>query len=210
MTVNARRLRVASFIVAALVGILASGGLMWRASYEAFSATTTNGPSTWSSGSVSLSATSPATALFNVSNMKPDGVTHSACINVTYTGSLAATVKLYVASGGLTGSGLDPYLNWQIIEGTGSTNASCSGFVAGSTLYGSTPTAADNSAAQTNLTLHDFATTKTAFGSGVGTWAPAGGSNATESYQLVYELANTNSAESKTASVTFTWEAQNS
>lgn len=186
-----QRIAAAAVVPAAL---LASGGLVWQASYSAFSATTTNPTSNWAAGTVALSDDDSNSAMFTASNLKP-GSTGSKCIVVTSSGSLASTVKLYSTNYSTTKS-LADNLDLKVEEGTGGTFSSCTGFTAGSTVF--TGTAAAFGA-------------KTDFASGVGTWAPNGG-NATKTYKVTYTLnANTpDSAQGGTAAVGFTWESQNS
>jgi hypothetical protein len=186
-------------LAAILTGLLVSGGVVWQASYSAFSATTTNPTSNWSSGTVALSDDDTNTALFTASNLKP-GATGTKCIAVTSTGSLASTVKLY-GTGAATTNALSTYVNLTITQGTGGTFGSCTGFTplgTGSSVFSGT--------------LAGFASSATAFASGLGTWAPTGTGSETRVFQLVYTLdpAVPNSAQAGTAALGFTWEAQNS
>jgi hypothetical protein len=176
--------------------LLASGGLVWSASYSAFSATTSNPTNNWTSGTVALSDNDSETALFSATNLKP-GASAAKCITVTSSGSLASTVKLYGTDYATTNN-LAGSINLKVEEGTGSTSADCAGFTAGG-------------AAIFDGTLTSFATTKTSFANGAGTWAPAAGTQ-TKSYRVTYVLnANTpDSAQGGTARVGLTWEAQNS
>ena len=98
-------------------------------------ATTSNGPQSFSTGSVTLTDNDVGVALFAVSSMKP-GATGQQCIKVTYGGTLAATIKVYGT--GLTATNaLDTYLNIQIEEGSTSatTFPSCTGFTAAGTVF---------------------------------------------------------------------------
>ena len=176
--------------------ILLSGGVVWQSSYSAFSATTSNPTNNWSSGTVALTDDDSNTALFTATNLKP-GATGVKCIAVTSTGSLPAAVKLYGTSYATTNALADS-INLKVEQGTGATNASCAGFTGGSTLFDST--------------LSSFGTTKTGFASGVGTWAPVGGTSETRSYRVTYTLSATtpDTAQGGTAAVGFTWESQNS
>jgi hypothetical protein len=178
------------------VAVIASGAMVWQASYAAFSDVTSNPTNNWSSGTVKLADDDSNTAMFNVTNMKP-GATGVKCINVTSTGSLASTVKLYGTSYATT-AGLADNISLKVEQGTGSTSPACASFTGASTLSEST--------------LGSFGTTKTAFANGVGTWAPVGGVSDTKSFRITYTLnANTpDSAQGGTAAVGFTWEAQNS
>jgi hypothetical protein len=177
------------------LAVVASGGLVWQSSYSAFSATTTNPTNNWAAGSVALSDDDSNTAMFNASNLKP-GATGSKCIVVTSSGSLASNVKLYGTAYATT-KGLADNLNLQVEEGTGGSFSNCTGFTASSTIFNGTATA--------------FGTTKTDYASGVGSWAPAGGT-ATKTYRVTYTLSAStpDSAQGGTAALGFTWESQNS
>jgi hypothetical protein len=185
------------------LGIVASGVLVWQASFAAFSATTTNPNNTFSAGTVTLTDDhQPSTVLFNASALKPNS-TGSSCIKVTYNGNLAANVKLYVKSGDLTNTlgDLSPYLTFQVAEGTGSA-ADCSDFAGGSNLYNPT------GSGDTTKTLSDFAATKTTFGTGVSAFAPTGAGQ-TKTYKITYWVQDNNLAQGKNNTAKFTWEAQN-
>jgi hypothetical protein len=186
-------------VAAVLAGLVVSGGVVWQASYSAFSATSTNPTSNWSSGTVALSDDDSNTALFTASNLKP-GATGTKCIAVTSTGSLPSTVKLYGTSSATTNA-LSTYVNLTITQGTGGSFGSCTGFTplgTGSSVFSGT--------------LAGFASSATGFANGVGTWAPTGSGSETRVFQLVYTLdpAVPNSAQAGTAALGFTWEAQNS
>jgi hypothetical protein len=109
---------------------LAAGG----ATFAAYTATTRN-DSRIEAGSVKLSDNGDGTSLMAMTSAVP-GNTTSACIKVTFDGSLASTVRLY---GTTTGSGLDQHLDLKVTRGTynPSTPAfkSCSNFQADGTDY---------------------------------------------------------------------------
>lgn len=178
------------------VAVIASGALVWQSSYSAFSATTSNPTNNWTAGTVALSDDDSNVAMFTATNLKP-GSTGTKCIAVTSTGSLASTVKLYGSSYSTTNA-LATNLNLSVEEGTGATTSSCAGFTGGTSIYSGT--------------LAAFGTTKTAFSSGVGTWAPTGTASETKSYRIIYTLATAtpDSAQGGTAALGFTWESQNS
>jgi hypothetical protein len=177
------------------MALLASGGMVWQASYSAFSATTASPTNNWSAGTVALSDDDSNTAMFNASNLKP-GATGTKCIAVTSSGSLASTVKLYGTSYDTT-NGLAANINLKVEEGTGATASSCAGFTGGTTLY--------------DGAMSTFGTTKTSFATGVSSWVPAGGT-ATKAYRITYTLSSStpDSAQGGTAALGFTWESQNS
>lgn len=177
-------------------GIVASSLVMWRASNAAFTATTTNGADTFSTGSVVISDNDSGTALFSVTNMKP-GSTGVACIRVSYTGTLTAPVKLYGTSHSTTNA-LSSYIDFQVEESTGAgvtTFPSCAGIGATSTLF--------------NSTLASFASSHTSYANGVSSWTPT--TTASRDYRITYTLSSSapNSTMSSTSSITLTWEAQN-
>ena len=141
---------------------------------------------------MALTDNDSGTALFTVTNAKP-GDTGTKCIVVTYSGTLASAVKMYGAT--YTGT-LGQYLNLTVDEGSG-TAANCSDFAGGSQIY--------------NGTVDGFATTKTSYGTGVSSWAPAAAPpNTTKTYKIVWTLQDNNAAQGLSAGLEFKWEAQNS
>ena len=128
--INKKRLVAAA---AAPVALLASGAMVWGASYSAFSATTVNPTSNWSAGTVALADDDSNTAMFTASGLKP-GSTGTKCIAVTSTGTLPAAVKLYGTSYSTTNN-LAGNVTLTVEEGTGATSSSCAGFVSGTTIY---------------------------------------------------------------------------
>ena len=122
-----------NLLVIALLALLvpAAGG----ATYAAYRATTANSGDRIEAGSVALSDNGDGSALMSMSGGLP-GSTTSACIKVTYGGSLASTVRLH---GTTTGSGLDPYLDLRVTRGTYTPTTpafkSCTNFTADATNY---------------------------------------------------------------------------
>jgi hypothetical protein len=83
-------------------------------------------------GTVALTDNDAASASFTLTDLAP-GDSDTSCLQVTYTGSLPALVRLY---GTTTGTGLDAYLNLEVTRGTGAgTFDDCTGFVADATNY---------------------------------------------------------------------------
>lgn len=184
-------------VVALPLALVASSAIVFQASNAAFTASTSNGSNTWSSGTVTLTDDDSSSVMFNATGLKP-GDTDTKCINVTYTGSLAGTVRLFVTSPSGT---LGSYLDLTVQEGTGATGGaslSCTGFTSASTLSSGGATLASFTAAHT-----DFAT-------GASTWAPTGAATETKSYRITYTLQDDNAAQNQSAAATFTWEARNS
>lgn len=98
--------------------------------WAAFSATTTNPGNSFDSGTVTISDNDSGSAMFAVTGVRP-GSTGSTCMKVLYTGSLAATIKVY------TGNVSNTFSNDFTIDIDKSTAGSdtfqnCTGFAGGS------------------------------------------------------------------------------
>ena len=93
-----------------LGGLAAVGG---TATFSAFSSTTSNTGNSFAAGTVLITDNDLGSAMLSLSNAQP-GATDTSCILVTYSGSLASTVKLY---GSISGA-LAPYLTLTITRGT--------------------------------------------------------------------------------------------
>lgn len=183
---------------ALLAGLAGSALIVWQASYSAFSSTTSNPTNNWSAGTVSLSDDDSNTAMFTASGLKP-GSTGTKCIAVTSTGTLASAVKLYGTSYSGTNV-LSQNITLTVTQGTGGGFASCTGFTplgTGSSVYSGT--------------LDGFATADTNFATGAGSWTPTGTGSETRVFQFSYTVgaSTPNTAQGQTASLGFTWEAQN-
>lgn len=186
--------------------LLVSGLAVSQASYSAFSATTAGPINNWKAGTVKL-ADSAAGAVFNATGALAPGNTETKCITVAYEGSLASTVKLYAKDFNTPAPAIDisPWINLVITEGdlVGGTGdpGDCTGF-----------TPLTPAPAPFQNTLQVFGATT--FANGVGTWQPAGASPETpvkRTYKIDYTVNGDTPAEAQggTASVSFTWEAQN-
>jgi hypothetical protein len=183
------------------IALVASGAMVWHASYSAFSANTSNPTDNWAAGTVALSDDDSNTAMFNLTtdgNLKP-GSTGSHCIVVTSSGSLPSAVKLY-GSGYTTSNGLASNITLTVDEGSGGTFSSgtCNAFTSSKQIY--------------NGTLAAFGTADTSYATGVGSWTPTGTASETKVYKFTYTVSPStpNSAQGGTAAIGFTWEAQNS
>lgn len=181
------------------VAFVVAGLVVAQGSYSAFSAKVSNAGNSFSVGTVALNDDDAGSALFSLTNLRP-GSSGTQCITVTSTGTLPSTVKLYT-SGASTTKALASYVNLTITQGSGGSYGSCSGFVAqssGSSLYAGTLAALTGSA--------------TGFATGLGSWAPTGTGTESRTFQFGYVISSgtPDSAQGGTASVGFTWEAQNS
>jgi hypothetical protein len=115
-----------------IVGVL--GSLAAFGTYSAFTATTANAGNSFASGTVKIDdAGGQTTALFaNVTNQGP-GVDTQRCIRVRYSGSLAATVHMYISA--VTNGN---QFNATVERGSGLTDPTvrtCAGFTASSTAF---------------------------------------------------------------------------
>jgi len=183
-----------------LVGI--AGSVAGSATFSAFSSTTSNGGNSFAAGTVLLSDNDAGSALYAVTNAKPNDSSVT-CIKVTYTGTLAADVRLYTTS---TVNALASYVNLTIEKGTVSGSPAfpgCGTFTSQSTLYSGT--------------LASFATNKNSYANGVGVY-PASqtqwNQNDSVWFRVTVQLADDNNANGgasplSTGSHAFTWEARN-
>ena len=186
---TARKLLLTALVVGVLVTVAGLGV------FAAFTATTENPGNQIQSGTVAISDNDSGVALYNVTNAKPGDAT-SKCIRVSYTGSLASSVKLYVSSGITNGT----LYNLSVERGSGTTNFStCAGFTASSTPH--------------DAALGTFPTTYAA-----GVDGKAGGAAWNNGDTVDYRFTitqnddstpNAHTSAASSGSHTFTWEARN-
>jgi hypothetical protein len=183
-----------TLLVVGVVGTVAAVG-----SFSAFTSQADNPSNRVASGTVTLTDNDGGTtALYDITNAKP-GSTQTSCIRVAYTGSLAATVRLYTPS---TIGALGTDVNLKIEPGTQASPSfpSCSGFVA------------DGGGALFDAALSTFPTT---YVGGI-TDYPGAGSTWTNGDTVIYRVTATLSASAPDAQQgattglhTLRWEAQN-
>jgi Camelysin metallo-endopeptidase len=191
----------AGAIVAALLGVLALGGTV-----AALNGSTSNDNNRIDTGTVTIQDNDNNSAMFSLSGLKP-GDTSTACIKLTYTGSLGSTVRLY---GATTGTGLEQYASLQITRGSYSgaepSFPSCTNFSADSTTYINGQAAGVVYAG----TLSGFPTSWATGQVDPSSTSPATWTtNTARVYKLQVTLGDNASAAGKNATQTFTWEAQN-
>jgi predicted ribosomally synthesized peptide with SipW-like signal peptide len=187
-----------TMLMLALLGIIVGVG-----TWSAFSATTQNSGNSFASGTVILSDDDAGGAMLALANAKP-GDSDTACIIVTYTGTLPANVRLYGTTGG---TGLDQYLDLVVTRGTKAAGSfdSCAGFTADATNY----IGAGAGVVYTG-TLQGYADTFAA-----GLVDPTAGTPEvwtnpeSHTYRFVVTVQDNNAAQGLTATQTFTWEARN-
>ena len=199
------------------VGLVLSAAVVWQSTAAAFTASTDNAGNTWQAGSVVLTDSDGGSALFDStrdSALQP-GSTRPRCIRVDYTGSLPATVKLYVTTPTSGATSLDGYLVMSIERGQdvapGTTVApDCStGFTPTSTptFLFNTASAANAGADQTRTMSalkaanYDYTT-----GLLVGSPVPQ---NTGLTFRVTYSVKDDNNAQSTQSRAAFTWEARN-
>ncbi|MEU4806250.1 hypothetical protein [Actinosynnema sp. NPDC023587] len=96
MTKSTRAKAIVRYAAAPL-GILLSGVLVLAASQAAFSAQTSTGSNSWSTGTINLTNDHEGQAVFAVENLAPDtGGTKD--VAVTYTGDYASDIRMYATS----------------------------------------------------------------------------------------------------------------
>lgn len=195
MTITRKLL--ATLLVVGAVGAAAGFG-----AYSAFTATTTNTGNSLAAGTVKVDQHAGATTLYTSTGLKPaDTVTK--CVRVTYSGSLAASLKIYVSSGITNGT----LFNLKIERGSGMTTLdntmSCAGFTA------------DTAGTEVvyNGALGSFGTTYAAGSDGKNA-AAAWAANDAKDYRFTLTVnddttANAHTTVSSSGSHTFTWEARN-
>jgi predicted ribosomally synthesized peptide with SipW-like signal peptide len=184
-------------VVLGLVGVV--GGL---GTWSAFSDTTANGGNSFESGTVRIQDDDSGSAMFSLTGMRPGDPAATRCIDVTYTGSLDAQVRMHGATGG---SGLAQYLNVKVTRGEkDSAFSGCGDFVADTTNYiGQGPGVVYSGTLEGFADGYAGANADPVAGSPE-TWSQ----NEDHAYRFEVSLADDNNAQGKTATQTFTWEAQ--
>jgi hypothetical protein len=190
-----------ALVVAVVVAAIGCGIGSWAA----YRALVQNSGNAIAAGTVAVGDNDGGSAKLSLSSALP-GDSDTDCIKVTYTGSLASTVRLY---GTTTGTGLDPYLDLKVTRGTYSPSdpgdGSCTNFSADGTDY-----IGAGAGVIYNGTLQGYADTYAA-----GLVDPTSGSpeswttNEAHVYKLQVTLQDNSAAENKTANQNFAWEARN-
>lgn len=188
-----RRRTLALLLTIGVVGSVAGWG-----AYSAFTATTTNAGNTITAGTVAISQHAGATTLYSGSDQSP-GSSIVRCVRVSYTGSLASSVRFYVSSGITNGTAF----NLQVERGSGLSSPdatmNCTGFSSSSTPY--------------DGNLGGFATT---YAGGVD--GKAGGAAWSQNDSVDYRFTisvnddptpNAHTSALSSGAHTFTWEARN-
>jgi hypothetical protein len=196
--------RITVKIAATIAVLVLCAALASAATWSNLNATATNPANAFTAGTVAIGSNSGSSAILSLTNAKPGSVS-TGCINVSYTGTLPANVKLYGTSGG---TGLNQYLTLVVTRGSFSgspTAGSCTGFTADSTNYISQGAGVIYSGALSSWP----ASASTALGdpttASPATWATGN----THGYQFQVTLGTNTAAQGLTGSQTFTFEADN-
>lgn len=223
--VELRRAVTVAVVPLAFVG---TGALILRASYSAFTTTATTGTNSWTTGTVNLSTDQTGAVVFpGLTGLKPDSALNalapgatggayaattpasggSACIKVSYSGSLTADIRFYATVGGADAATLGAQILFTVdaVAGAGGdpANLNCAAFPAGSTyLYGTSGT-----------TTHVLNALPTDYGGAAATqWANVA-TGAVRWYRLSWLLPGTvdqTATTTRNVTATFSWEAHSS
>jgi hypothetical protein len=159
------------------VAVVLAAGMVYQASYAAFTGQTRNSGNEWATGSVKLTDDDDGAARFRVTNMLPDD-TQTKCIVVTADASVPSTVKGYAINPVTSTAGLENKVKVTIVSGSGGTFNDCTGF----TQVGA--------AHVTDAPLSAIAQVNT-FAGGFGGWVvPAGVSSKTYQISWRFDTAN--------------------
>jgi len=189
----------ATAAVLALCALLAS-----TATWSNFNSTATNPSNSFAAGTVKIASNSGSSAVLSLTNAKSGAVT-TGCIQVTYSGTLPANVKLYGTGGG---TGLNQYLTLVVTRGTFSGTpaaGSCTGFTADTTNYIS-----QGAGVMYNGTLANWpATAATAQVDPTAASPESWTTGEAHGYQFQVTLGTNTAAQGLTGTETFTFEADN-
>jgi predicted ribosomally synthesized peptide with SipW-like signal peptide len=203
---QAREGRTGLKLVVTLLLMVVLGLAAGLGTWSAFSSTTANEGNSFAAGTVVLSDNDTGSSMLALTSAKP-GDSDVSCINVSYTGTLASTVRLY---GTTTGTGLDQYLDVTVTRGTAAAGFDdCTGFTPDATDYdGAGP---NGNGVVYSGTLQGFADSYAA-----GLVDPTSGSpeswtnGEAHVYKVSVSVQDNNAAQGLNATQTFTWEARNS
>jgi hypothetical protein len=199
---RARRIVAKSVATIAVLGgcaLLATAG-----TWSNLNATASNPSNSFNAGTVALTSNSATSAVLSLTNAKP-GAVSTGCINVSYSGTLPANVKLYGTAGG---TGLNQYLTLVVTRGTFSgtpTSGSCTGFTSDSTNY-----IGQGAGVMYSGTLANWPATATSAQVDPTTASPANWTTGSaHGYQFQVTLGSNAAGQGLTATETLTFEADN-
>jgi len=186
-----------------MVVVAAASGTI---AYATYSSITSNPGDSFAAGSVTITDNDGGSAMFNnVTGLQGGQLTSAGCIKVTYDGTLSANVHLYATVGG---TGLDSYLSVLIYRGTNSGGFnSCTTWTSDSTNYIGLGAGIIKYGTLSSLGTSYATGLVDPISSSPETWT-AGESHW---YQFYLQLQSNPlpSVEGLNATITFTWESQN-
>ena len=198
-TPSARARKVALFAAAPLA-VLIAGGMVWQGSQAAFTASTRNAGSSWSTGNVVLTDDDLGAAAFTVENIVP-GQTGQKCIVVTSQSNVPGEVRAYTQNL-ISSKGLENRIYFDLEQGTGGSFNDCTGF---------TPTA--NNVPE--LPISTLASVNRDFATGGASWQTAGTPGETQSYRGTWRFDTTglsqddiNALQGARVGIDLAWELQ--
>lgn len=184
-----RSLAVAALIVGLLLSVMA----VWGRSVAAFSGSTPGNAGSWGLATVALTDDDNEYALIDVSAI--GGESGTACIAVTFEGTIPAQVRMYTAEASDPGD-LGERVGFWIEEGTGGTSSGCESFVPTRMLFSGT--------------LASLIAQVDSYASGLGTWSAAPGGDTTRTYRFTWALDPTSDETlvDESVSATVVWESR--
>ena len=196
-----------TWVVSVVLAFALVSILVYRGSYAALSATTTNPGNTWSAFGITLTDNRNGTALFTSSDMLP-GDSESKCILVTYEGSTPPdAVRLYVTdvtgTDSVSGTGeLTDELDVSIHSDADSDGATdCSTFDSTDEVQAATALSTMPTGYAGGVELDPAASTD---------WTPDDGESRAFKVTVSLPIDAALDVQGDSASATFTWEAQKS
>jgi hypothetical protein len=189
----------ATAAVLAVCGLLASA-----ATWSNLNSTATNPSNSFAAGTVAIGSNFGSSVL-SVTGVKP-GPVATGCLQVTYTGTLPANVKLYGSGGG---TGLNQYLTVVVTRGTFSSTpaaGSCTGFTADTTNYISQGAGVVYSGTVAGYPATAAAAQVDPTAASPESWS----TGEAHAYEFAFTLANNTAAQGLTGTETFIFEADDS
>jgi hypothetical protein len=183
------------------LAVVVAGGLIWQASYSAFSGQTRDSGNAWLTGAVAITDDDRGTARFQMHDMVP-GDKGTSCIAVTAESSAPGEVRAYAINAINTAQPLAERLLISVERGTGGGSRSCAGFSADP----SATTPAPRSLRQV-ATQHSWTRS-------LGGW-PVDAGSTTHTYRITWEFDTTgmdqeaiNALQGETVGLDVQWELQ--
>jgi hypothetical protein len=196
--------RISVKLAATIAVLIGCAVLASAATWSNLNATATNPANSFTAGTVQIGSNSGSSAVLTLTNAKP-GAVSTGCINVSYTGTLPANVKLY---GTGAGTGLNQYLSLVVTRGTfsGTPSAgSCTGFTADTTNYISQGAGVIFSGTVAGWPASAATALSDPTAASPATWS----TGTTHGYQFQVTLQSSAAGQGLTGTETFTFEADN-